>query len=253
MNYDKMREALRHSFMEMGAQFLAAAQELWSDDAAALRVLDTWAGQLAAAVAGAGDSETRRAALFDAIVCNFHELFKDSYTAIAARDTEAMFGTADKPREPNAWTAALGVARLLHAAHADDVATCWEYTQILARHANMYAMYKRCPKSLLTHIHRMAETLHASMASGTATAADINPLALGRQLMTQLRPEELSAFGASILEDGALDGIVAMLQGMIGMLHDGGGGGASGGASGMAAMNPAEMMAAMAAEASATT
>lgn len=242
MDFERSRAAMRASFADYAQQFLSAARETWADDAATRRVLDAWAGQLDAAVAAAGDSETRRAALFDALAVNFHALFKEHYSAIAACDLEAMFGTRDAPREPNAWTAAVRASVLLHAAHPADVAVCWEFAQELARYANMYVMYKRCPPALLSQIHRMAASLRSRMDDGVATAADLNPLALGRALMAEMKGDDLSSFGARMLEDGALDGMIAMLQSMISALGKHGGHDTSA----LAGISPADMMAAMA-------
>lgn len=201
-----MRQSLLYSFANMMAQFLAAAATVWPKDVAIAK----WNDAFGATVSAADDKG--REAFFGTLIAGFHESFKEHYSNIASRNA-ALF---DDERNP--WLVAVRAKAKLREASPQIRANVWEYASFLARMSNMYALYAKCPDSLLGHIHKLALRLGGQLQRGELAMGDLNPIMLGQQLMGVMSRDEVSKLGSSILSESNVDGILSLLQSMVGML-----------------------------------
>lgn len=204
-----MRTSLMWSFADILYQFLEAAAVVWPKDA----VIADWRAKFGGTAAAADDAT--REAFFGKLIDGFHETFKEHYSAIATQDA-ALFDDESIP-----WLAAVHAKAKFREAHPQIRKQVWEYASFLARFSNMYAMYAKCPDGLLGHIHRLALKLGTKLQRGEMNMADLNPLTLGEHLMKVLTPEELSKFGKSMMNESSLEGMISMLQSMVGTLGGG--------------------------------
>lgn len=202
-----MRQSLLYAFANMLSQFLVASATVWPMDA----TINHWNHTFNAAVSAA-TSDKAREAFFRTLITGFHEAFKEHYADIAAENA-ALFDN-----EHNEWMRAVHAKTKFTDANPQIRAQVWQYASFLARMSNMYAMYSKCPDSLLGHIHTLAEQLGASLQRGEMSLADLNPLTLGQHLMKALTPEDLKSFGTTMMGDSNLDGIIAMLSSMVSMI-----------------------------------
>jgi hypothetical protein len=63
------------------------------------------------------------------------------------------------------------------------------------------------------------------MESGTFDLSKLNPADISRQMMQDMKPEELEEWGRSLMSSGNMESIMSMMGGMGGLLNGAGGAG----------------------------
>lgn len=214
-----MKQCMVFSFADMAYQFLEASSVVWSKDG----VISSWKASFDAAVAACGEDEAKQEEFFTRLTTSFHSLFKDGFGLITSRDP-AFFTTC-----VNEWTSAVDANTKYTGAHAQVQAQVWEYLTHLAQFANLHYMYSKCPAKLMDAIQGLAGDLAGQMRDGKLDVASINPMTVAQHIMGALTMEELEGFATSMMAEGGMDGIVQMLQSMLGGMGGGFGGLGGGG------------------------
>lgn len=197
-----IKRNLRNVFASYMVGFVVAVADVWTRD----RVLADWRRRLLDGVGGEGPE---RDAFCHALVTGFHAVMKAYYQQISDKDATML----DDDR--NAWFGAVRARAKFHASTRDIQATLWEHANLLARAANMYALYAQCPAAMLRHIQAMSEMMRRRVASGEMAAGDITPLMIAGYLKEAMTREEMERLGTSVLNDEALEGMLTLLMAQV--------------------------------------
>jgi hypothetical protein len=95
----------------------------------------------------------------------------------------------------------------LFAKHADKIAQCppetmtviWQYLEHLIRFATMRQMYSAIPENVMSVISEAVVSLKDQIEKGTIDQANINPFAIGQNVMNKLSPEAIEQMTSSLL------------------------------------------------------
>jgi hypothetical protein len=207
-------DGMLQSFLTMGIQFLDASNEVWPEDT----LIESWKHTVEEAREN-GDDAMRSLAV--TTHCDFHEMFKSAYEKIRSRDESLMQDVAPFP-----LLRVLDVQNKWRTAPLELRNTIWEYLNEIVKFANMYAIYKKCPNKIMNTVNSAAMSLVSRIRNGEIEMKDINPLQLSQDMMNRISPEDLENFGSSLVTDGGgVEGIMAMMQGVMTQMEDSGMGG----------------------------
>jgi hypothetical protein len=77
-------------------------------------------------------------------------------------------------------------------------------------------MYSKCPQAMLDSISGVAGGIIAKMQNGELDMNNLNPVALGQMMMSQMSTDDLEGFGKAILEGGNMDSMMSIMQSTMG-------------------------------------
>ncbi len=99
------------------------------------------------------------------------------------------------------------------AAHPEVRETCWNYVKQIVQSASMASLYDKCPKSMLTQVSSLANSMVASLADGTFDFAKLNPKELTDQLLATVDQDEVKQWAAQVSSDNSMANITTMFSG----------------------------------------
>ena len=207
---------LLERFGQITYQFLEASCEVWPED----EVLKTWK-----ATYDEANANPRKAKVYvQVLFAEFTRDFKPLYARITAQDATVL-------DEPLDVLVKLKASSKLKNASPDVSTTCWEYAKQIVQAATVGDVYANCPEKMVQRVANMADSIVKQMESGTFDMSKLNPADISRQMMQDMKPEELEEWGRNLMSSGNMESIMSMMGGLGGLLN--GAGGAGGGAGGL--------------------
>jgi len=201
LNPAEASDLLLERFGQITYQFLEASCEVWPDD----EVLKSWKAKYDDA-----NSNPRKAKVFvQVLFAEFTRDFKGFFSRIQAQDATVL----DEPIEA---LVQLGAASKFRAASDDVRSTCWEYAKQIVQAATVGDVYAHCPEKMVQRVASMADSIVKKMESGTFDLSQLNPAEISKQMMQDMKPEELEEWGRSLMSSGNMDSIMSMMGGLLG-------------------------------------
>lgn len=210
-------DMLLERFGQLLYQFLDASSEVWPDD----DVLKGWKSKFDEA-----NSNPRKAKVHvQVLFAEFVRDMKPLYSRINAQDATVL-------EEPVALFVRLQAPQKYAGASAEVRETCWQYAKQIVQAASIGDVYSKCPEQMVKRVASLAETIVKDMEDGKGfDVSKLNPAEISRQMMEGMNPEDLEAWGKSLMTSGNLETIMGLMNGMMG-----GGGGGSGGLGALGAL-----------------
>lgn len=194
-------DLLLERFGQITYQFLDASCDVWPEDA----VLKEWKAKFDEA-----NSQPRKAKVFvQVLFAQFTRDFKPFYTRINSQDAAVL----EEPIEALVKVGALGK---FNGASDDIRKTCWEYAKQIVQAATVGDVYAHCPETMVKRVASMADSIVKQMESGTFDMSKLNPAEISKQMMADMRPEDLEEWGRSLMNSGNMESIMSMMGGMLG-------------------------------------
>lgn len=206
----RMKQSLLFGFADTASKFLEHTVLVWPKDL----ILSRWHDTLDATAAAADDKG--REVFYTMIINTFHEGFKRHYTQINKRD-EAMLSD-----ESNKWLKMLRAKTKYRASAPVLRAQLWEFLEQLASMSNLWSLYARCPPKLFERIKGVLGGFAARIQRGEANVRDIDPMAIARELTTSMNKDEMRAFAESVMNEGGVEGITALISSLSPLLSKSG-------------------------------
>ena len=229
LNPAEASDLLLERFGQLTFQFLEASCEVWPDDA----VLKGWKAKFDDA-----NAEPRKAKVFvQVLFAQFTRDFKSLYTRIQSKDATVL-------DEPVDFLVQAQAAAKFRGASDDVRSTCWEYAKQIVQAATVGDVYAACPEKMVNRVASLADSIVKQMESGTFDMSKLNPADISRQMMQDMKPEELEEWGRSLMASGNMDSIMSMMGGLLGQGGLGGLSALAGGAGG--GLDPAMLRSLMA-------
>lgn len=113
---------------------------------------------------------------------------------LSQRDTEALFEVGQDPA-----LAALCIKDKFTGANESTQSTLWTYIGHMCRFGTMNKLYSFIPTNVMTAVTDAAQELKSRMDSGDVDTKTINPMELGKSVMSKFKPEELDAMMKSLM------------------------------------------------------
>jgi hypothetical protein len=201
LNPAEASEMLLERFGQLAYQFLDASCEVWPEE----EVLKSWKAKFDAA-----NLEPRRAKVHvQVLFAEFLRDFKPLYNRINSQDATLL-------DEPISFLVKLKAAEKYAAASADVRETCWQYAKQIVQAASIGDVYSTCPDEMVKRVASLAETIVKDMETGSFDISKLNPADISRQMMEGMNPEDLEAWGKSLMNSGNLDTIMSLMNGVLG-------------------------------------
>jgi hypothetical protein len=217
INTEEASELLLERFGQITYQFLEASAEVWNT----CEVLKEYKRKYDEA-----NADPRKAKIFvQVLFAEFTRDFKPYYTRLNARDATVF-------EEPFAPFIKVNAAQKFATSPKEIQDTCWDYIAQIVQSATIGDVYYKCPQDMVKRIASMADTIVKDIEKGSFDISKLNPAEISKQMMQDMNPEDLEAWGKSLMDSGNMESIMSMM----GSLMNGGGAGLMGAQ--VPAMNP---------------
>lgn len=201
LNPAEASDLLLERFGQITYQFLEASCEVWPDD----DILKAWKAKYDEA-----NAEPRRAKVFvQVLFAEFTRDFKALYARIQSQDPTVV-------DEPLDFLIKIRAAAKYRDAPEDVRSTCWEYAKQIVQAATVGDVYANCPEKMVQRVASMADSIVKQMESGTFDMSKLNPAEISRQMMQDMKPEELEEWGRTLMNSGNMESIMSMMGGLLG-------------------------------------
>jgi hypothetical protein len=184
---------LVESFAKSVFDFVDAACDVWKDDVE----LEKSKAKLAEG------SYPHAAAMYDELVKQ-----KVHFPKLLAGDESVLEDMKDVE-----FVVRFKVQEKYDSAHPEVRETCWTYVKQIVQSASMASLYDKCPKSMLTQVSTLANSMVASLADGTFDFAKLNPKELTDQLLATVDQDEVKEWASQVSSDNSMANITNMFSG----------------------------------------
>jgi hypothetical protein len=201
INPAEASDLLLERFGQITYQFLEASCEVWPDD----EVLKGWKAKYDEA-----NANPRKAKVYvQVLFAEFTRDFKSVYSRIQSKDATLL-------EEPFEVFVKIRAAAKFRDAPEDVRSTCWDYANQIVQAATVGDVYANCPEKMVERVASMADSIVKQMESGTFDMSKLNPAEISRQMMQDMKPEELEEWGRNLMSSGNMDSIMSMMGGLLG-------------------------------------
>ena len=195
-------ESACKSFIDTVVQFGSACVDVWPEDSKIKNLLET--------VHVKKSDET----FVTFLTKEFHSTYKDLYSDFNKKDLSVF--EKDKP-----FFTELCIGEKMKNATPEVRETVFEYIRLMVQWSTMHSMYSKCPSNMMNTIASAAKNFTSKLETGDLDFSKLNPMTLGQELMSTMKPEDLDSFTKSLMEDGG-DNIRSMMTGMVNSLSENG-------------------------------
>jgi len=179
------------AFHEVTKQLIEASVAAWPEDLLLPIALSQWA-QL---------SHTESLELFEKHLGHLSN-------RLAQRDPEALFEAGQDPA-----LAALNIKEKFQGANESTQKTLWTYIGHMCRFGTMNKLYSFIPSTVMSAVTDAAQDLKSKLDSGEIDTTSINPMDLGKSVMSRFKPEELESMMKSLMSNqDAMNTIMAQMS-----------------------------------------
>jgi hypothetical protein len=204
INTEEASELLLERFGQITYQFLEASAEVWNT----CEVLKGWKAKYDEA-----NADPRKAKIFvQVLFAEFTRDFKPYYSRFTAKDASVF-------EEPFAPFIKVNASQKFASVPKEVQDTCWDYIAQIVQSATIGDVYYKCPQDMVKRIASMADTIVKDIEKGNFDISKLNPAEISKQMMKDMNPEDLEAWGKSLMDGGNMESIMNM----IGPLMSGGG------------------------------
>ena len=146
----------------------------------------------------------------------FQTTFDSYLEGLTRKDTETLYKACAEP-----MFAGMDLQDKFSKANESTQHTLWTYIGHLCRFSSMKTLYKYIPDNVLASVSVAARGLKESLDSGTLDPKNIDPMALGQQVMSQFKAEQIEEMMNQITKDPKA--MALMMSQMNSAMESGGG------------------------------
>lgn len=132
-----------------------------------------------------------------------HQLFSNHYSTVLSKNTD--FFKLDVFESFHAYDKYMGATE-------DQKEKIWECFRNLIQYSSMVNMYAKVPSTMLSTIKNMAGSLVEKIQTGDVDFSNLNPMQIGEMMMKDIDTKDIENFGRSLLEEGNIENLMAMMQ-----------------------------------------
>ena len=94
--------------------------------------------------------------------------------------------------------------------------TCLEYAKQIAQSASINDVYSKCPSRMMDQVAGFANVFIEDVKNGKMNISELNPIEISKKVMEMVNPQDIEEFGKQLSQEGGLDGVMNMMQSMLG-------------------------------------
>jgi hypothetical protein len=138
----------------------------------------------------------------------FETHFGHLANSLTQKDQNALFEAGQDPA-----LLALNIKEKYLSANESTQKTLWTYIGHMCRFGTMNKLYEYIPKNVMAAVTDAAHDLKTRLDSGELDTSSINPMDLGKSVMSKFKPEELESMMKSLMSNkDAMNTIMAQMS-----------------------------------------
>ena len=203
------RDILLEQFGQACYQFLDASCEVWPE----CSVLKLYKAEFDAANANPVIAKT----FVESLHGKFQEQFKAYITQLIQKDASVV-------TQPVPFLLEVKAASKYASADSSVQDTCLEYAKQIAQAASINDVYSKCPSRMMDQVAKLATSFVKDIEAGRMDISTLNPLEISQKVMSSLNPSDIEEFGKQLSAQGGMEGVMSMMQNVMGSMPGGMGG-----------------------------